>query len=193
MDDTVLFLSAYNSTQYKATNWFLRKLRNVIPHKKKQMQSLLEKHHLSFVATDETITSVDGKMEVTAQYDYVHQATTFSFKSKDSAEKENDASDSLKDSGFYINLRHAQSILVDERYFKIEFTFWLEPFLVWINGQMYQIAAGCVSAAISMLYLESADAAIPVGAFAGYAVCSWLRYLFGGSGELDGCVPADPD
>ncbi len=46
MDDTVLFLSAYNSTQYKATNWFLRKLRNVIPHKKKQMQSLLEKHHL---------------------------------------------------------------------------------------------------------------------------------------------------
>ena len=70
------------------------------------MQSLLEKHHLSFVATDETITSVDGKMEVTAQYDYVHQATTFSFKSKDSAEKENDASDSLKDSGFYINLRH---------------------------------------------------------------------------------------
>ena len=116
MDDTVLFLSAYNSTQYKATNWFLRKLRNVIPHKKKQMQSLLEKHHLSFVATDETITSVDGKMEVTAQYDYVHQATTFSFKSKDSAEKENDASDSLKDSGFYINLRHAQSILVDERY-----------------------------------------------------------------------------
>ena len=22
---------------------------------------------------------------------------------------------------------------------------------------------------------------------------SWLRHLFGGSGELDGCVPADPD
>ena len=41
--------------------------------------------------------------------------------------------------------------------------------------------------------LESADAAIPVGAFAGYAVRSWLRHLFGGSGELDGCVPADPD
>ena len=40
---------------------------------------------------------------------------------------------------------------------------------------------------------ESADAAIPVGAFAGYAVRSWLRHLFCGSGELDGCVPADPD
>lgn len=55
------------------------------------------------------------------------------------------------------------------------------------------VASGCISAAISMLYLESADAAIPVGAFAGYAFRSWLRHLFGGSGELDGCVPADPN
>ena len=55
------------------------------------------------------------------------------------------------------------------------------------------VAAGCLSAAISMLYLESADAAIPVGAFANHVVCSWLRHLFGGTGELDGCVPADPD
>ena len=55
------------------------------------------------------------------------------------------------------------------------------------------VAASCVSAAISVLYLESADAAIPVGAFAGHAVCSWLRRLFGGTGELDRCVPSDPD
>lgn len=142
MDDTVLFLSAYNPTRYKATNWFLRKFRNVVPRKKKKIQFLLEKYHLSFVATDKIIASVDGKMEVKAQYDYVRQETRFSFRSKTSAEKETDTSDVLKDSGFYINLRHTQSILVDERYFKIEFTFWLEPFLVWINGQMYQIDAG---------------------------------------------------
>ena len=60
------------------------------------MQSLLEKHHLSFVATDETITSVDGKMEVTAQYDYVHQATTFSSNQKIQLKKKINASDSLK-------------------------------------------------------------------------------------------------
>ena len=60
-------------------------------------------------------------------------------------------------------------------------------------GAENPVAAGCVSAAISVLYLESADAAIPVGTFAGYAFCSWLRHLFCGSGELDGCVPADPD
>ena len=34
-------------------------------------------------------------------------------------------------------------------------------------GAENPVAAGCVSAAISMLYLESADAAIPVGAFTG--------------------------
>ena len=37
-------------------------------------------------------------------------------------------------------------------------------------GAENPVAAGCVSAAISMLYLESADAAIPVGAFADHAV-----------------------
>ena len=41
-----------------------------------------------------------------------------------------------------MNLRHAQSVLVDERYFTINFTFWLEPFLVWIDGRMYQVDAG---------------------------------------------------
>ena len=41
--------------------------------------------------------------------------------------------------------------------------------------------------------LTKRDAAIPVGTFAGYAFRSWLRHLFCGSGELDGCVPADPD
>ena len=60
-------------------------------------------------------------------------------------------------------------------------------------GAENPVAAGCVSAAISVLYLESVDAAIPGGAFAGHAVCSWLRHLFGGTGELDRCVPADPD
>lgn len=60
-------------------------------------------------------------------------------------------------------------------------------------GAENSVAASCFSAAISVLYLESADAAIPVGAFANHAVCSWLRHLFGGTGELDGRVPADPD
>ena len=62
------------------------------------------------------------------------------------------------------------------------------------------VVAADVDGEIVRILVEAAEefevvrrSAIPVGAFAGYAVCSWLRYLFGGSGELDGCVPADPD
>lgn len=51
-------------------------------------------------------------------------------------------------------------------------------------GAENSVAAGCISAAISMLYLESADAAISVGAFSGHAVCSWLRHLFCGAGGI---------
>lgn len=142
MEDTVIFLSAYTSTQYKPTNCFISKLRSVVPYKKMQMQSLLEKYHFSFFATDEIFVSVNGKTDVKAQYDYIHQETIFSLESKDSAEKNNDVSDPLKDSGFYFNLRHTQSVLIDERYFKIEFTFCLEPFFVWIDGQKYQVDAG---------------------------------------------------
>ena len=49
---------------------------------------------------------------------------------------------SLKGSGFYINLQHAQSVLIDDQYFKIQFIVWLSPFLVWINDRMYQIDSG---------------------------------------------------
>ena len=38
-------------------------------------------------------------------------------------------------------------------------------------GAENSVAAGCVSVAISMLYRESADAAIPVGAFANHVIC----------------------
>lgn len=141
MNDMVLFLSAYNSTQYKSVNWFLRKLRNAVPRKKKMMQFLLEKHHLSFVATDTIIAYADGKTEVKAQYDYIHQMTNFSFNAKDLADEENDASNLLRKSGLYIGLRHAQSVLVDERYFKITVMFSLDPFLAWINDLMYQVDA----------------------------------------------------
>lgn len=129
MDDTVLFISAYDSTHYKALNWVLKKIRQTFPlTKKMNVQALLKKYHLSFVATDEVITSVDGKANVETRYDDVHQGTTFSFSSKDG--NDSDTIPFLKHSGFYLNLRHAQSVLLDARYFKINFTFWLSPFLV---------------------------------------------------------------
>ena len=143
MNDTVLFISAYNSTHYKVSNWILRKIHQSFPlTKKMKIQPLLKKYHLSFVATDEVFISVDGKAKVNAHYDYVQQRTTFSFSPKDVTDNDSDTMPFVKNSGFYINLRHAQSVLVDDRYFKINFTFWLSPFLVWINSQIYQIDAG---------------------------------------------------
>ena len=138
MGDTVLFISAYDPTHYTMTtaNRISRKIYRLFHLGKKQnIQSLLIKHHLSFIATDDVFISVDGNLKVKVEYDYVHQGSTFSFKPLGTA-------DTVKDSGFYTNLRHAQSVFLDSRYFKISFTIWLDPFLVWINGQMYQVDAG---------------------------------------------------
>lgn len=139
MDDTVLFISAYNPTSYKTTTWPLRKLRRILPKKNKgRIQSLLAKYHLSFIATDNSFVSITEKADVQMQYDYIHQATKFSFHDKDISADTN-MQPRTEDAGFYFNLRHAQSVLVDDRYFKIDFTYGLEPFLVWIDGRMYQI------------------------------------------------------
>lgn len=139
MDDTVLFISAYNPTSYKATTWALRKLRRIFPKKNKgRIQSLLAKYHLSFVATDNSFVSIKEKADVQMQYDYIHQTTKFCFRDKDISDDTN-IQPRTEDAGFYFNLRHAQSVLVDDRYFKIDFTYGLEPFLVWIDGRMYQI------------------------------------------------------
>lgn len=129
-------------TKYQAENWVSKKIRSVVSCKKNQIQFLLRKYHLSFVATDKIFASVDGKKEIKSQYDYVNQKTTFFFEAKDLVKSEDETSEYLKDSGFYLNLKHAQSVLIDEQYFKIEFTFCLDSFLVWINDQMYQVDAG---------------------------------------------------
>lgn len=143
MDDAVLFISAYDSTHYEASNWIIRKIRQSFSLSKKiKVQFLLKKYHLSFVATDEVLISVDGKAKVEAHYDYVRQGTTFSFSPKDGTDTDSDSMTLMKYAGFYTNLRHAQSVLLDVRYFKINFTFWLSPFLVWINSQTYQVDAG---------------------------------------------------
>lgn len=143
MDDTVFFISAYYSTQYKALNWISRKIRQSFSLSKNiKMQSLLKKYHLSFVATDEVFISPDGKAKIEARYDYVHQETVFSFNPQNGTNNDSNNMPFVKHSGFYLNLRHAQSVLLDDRYFKIKVIFWLSPFLVWINNQTYQVDAG---------------------------------------------------
>ena len=141
MIDTVLFITAYDTMHYKSSSRILSKIRQTFAFTKKaNVQSLLKKHHLSFIATDEIFISTDRKAKVETHYDYIHQGTTFSFQANGSAD--NDTTSFIEDSGFYINLRHAQSVLTDDCYFKISFTFWLSPILVWINDKIYQVDAG---------------------------------------------------
>lgn len=138
MDDTVLFISAYNTTSYKKTNCLFRKLRCILPNNRKvRLQSLLDKYHLSFIATDDSFVSSTEKMDVEIQYNDLHQTTKFSFHAKEVPD--DNAAPNIEGAGFYFNIRHAQSILLDDRYFKIDFTYGLEPFLVWIDSKQYQI------------------------------------------------------
>lgn len=144
MSDTVVFLSAYDTTNYKTPNWILRKLHLVFPaSSKKNIHTILNKNHLSFVATDEIIITADGKAKVDAHYDNICQGSKFTFEPKDTNNRDGNIMTIIKDSGFYTNLRHAQSVLVDDRYFKVDYTLWLSPILIWINGHIYQVDAGC--------------------------------------------------
>ena len=145
MKDRVLFMSAYDSTRYKPSNWILKKLRWAFAFTRKEnVQSLLEKYHLSFFATDEKFISVDVKAKVDVHYDYVHQRSIIFFQPKDSTDNDSDtdAEPFIEGSDFYINLQHIQSVFVDDRYFKIKCICWLSPILVWINDKIYQVDAG---------------------------------------------------
>lgn len=142
MDDAVLFISAYKSVHSKAPTWPLRNLRQVfLSSNKENIHSLLKRHHLSYIAAGGFLTSVDEKVKTETHYDYIHQKTTFSFEPQN-PDKSNYDMSSLEGSAFYINLLHAQSVLLDDQYFKIQFIVWLAPFLVWINDRMYQIDSG---------------------------------------------------
>ena len=101
MSDTVVFLSAYDTTNYKTLNWILRKLHLVFPaSSKKNIQTILNKNHLSYVATDEIIITADGKAKVDAHYDYICQGSKFTFEPKDTINRDGDTMTIIKDSGF---------------------------------------------------------------------------------------------
>lgn len=143
MKDTILFIGAYKSIDYKPENFLLKKFNYIFPiEKKEDIKSLLEKYHLSYMATDDVIAFIDSNMRIDTQYDYVHQKTALTFKQYNSSNKDIDYVSRIKDTGFYVNLRHAQSFLFDDQYFKINLTFWFNPFLVWINDHIYQVDAG---------------------------------------------------
>lgn len=142
MNDTILFISAYNSENRTSAKNFFKKLVYLSPFvQKEKIQSLLAKHHLSLIATNERIISIEGKEKINISYDYIKQKSFISLEPENNDTSNIENSSLIEGYKFHLNLMHTQSVLLDKRYFAINLTFWIEPFFVWINEQMYQIDA----------------------------------------------------
>ncbi len=100
MNECVIFMSAYNPTHYKTANWFSRNFHRIRSSRDKdRLQSLLKKYHLTYLANDDRIISVDKKLDLNIKYDYIHQSTTFDFPMEKSEQKGN--IDSIDDIGIF--------------------------------------------------------------------------------------------
>ena len=130
--DTVLFMSAYKAADIKK-HWHLSL-------RKPTLQCLLNKYHLQYIATDMNAVSESGKWKICTNYDYVRQCTSFHFESQENQGKSQ--TEETIQLGFYLNLKHAFSLLADSAYFHLEYTFWFKPFWAWIDNVQYQVDAG---------------------------------------------------
>lgn len=132
MKDTVIFMSAYDTTKYVKSNFL---------HFEKKMESskLLDKYHFTYILMGDKLISSQGTLELDSKYDYVQQKTIFEFKptnEKDNIEKFEKVIDKTS---FCVSLLHAQSVLTDSTYFNIDYVICMEQFLVNINKQLFQI------------------------------------------------------
>lgn len=133
MKDTIIFMSAYESTK-----WHKAKLK--MPLKKKpRLDVLLDKYHLTYMLKGEQLVSVKGKLKLCAKYDYMRQGTTFSFTPVDQKRDISDFEEIIDHTGFCVKMLHAQSVLSDPTYFQIDCFICMESFLVYIGGHAFQI------------------------------------------------------
>lgn len=133
MKDTIIFMSAYESTK-----WHKTKLK--IPLKKKPgLDVLLEKYHLTYMLIGDKLVSTKGKLKLCTEYDYIQQSTKFSFVSLDSRHDISDFEEIIDRTGLCVKMLHAQSVLSDPTYFQIDCFICMESFLVYIGGHAFQI------------------------------------------------------
>lgn len=130
--DTVLFISAYKTGEIKRSYQY--------GSGKVSLQELLKKYHLEYIATSQNLVSESNKWDVSTTYDDIQQCTSFQLKAQTKQEKSQESKS--KQFAFYMNLKHAFSILADSAYFNLKYTFWLKPLEVWIGEDQYQVNAG---------------------------------------------------
>lgn len=132
MSDTIVFMSAYDITKYS-------KAKLLRFNKRQGLDVLLQKHHLSYMLLGDKLVSPKGTLFLRAKYDYIHQNTTFSFEPVKENRDIEEFEEIINSTGFCAKLLHAQSVLADSVYFKIDYFICMESFLVHVGGRLFQI------------------------------------------------------
>lgn len=131
MRDSVIFLSAYQTTKFtKSRNPF---------HRKSNMVDLLKKHHISYMLHKNKIVSPECALSLNSEYDDISQISSFSFEPINKKESDCDFREIINSTGACVRLLHAHSLLTDSRYFKMEQMWGLHPFIVYIDDDAFQI------------------------------------------------------
>ena len=131
MGDTIVFMSAYETTKYSKSKLPFRK--------KPKLDTLLDKHHMTYMLMGNKLISSKGALKLCAEYDYIQQSTSFSFTPINEKRDIDDFEEIVKRTGFCIKLLHAQSVLADSLYFNIDYFICMESFLVHIGEHVFQI------------------------------------------------------
>lgn len=132
MSDTIIFMSAYDITQYSKSK---------LPHfdKKQALDTLLNKHHLTYMLLGDKLISSKGTLKLRTEYDYVQQKTRYSFNTIKETDDIEEFEKIIGRTGFCVKLLHVQSVLADLTYFKIDYFICMESLLVNVNNRLLQI------------------------------------------------------
>lgn len=131
MRDTVIFLSAYQTTTYT-------KSRNPFPQKE-DLNELIKKHHITYLLHNNKIISSEGTLSLDTKYDDVSQVSSFTFNPANEKKTVDDFDELINSTGACVKLLHAHSLLADSRYFQLEQIWGLQSFLVYIDDDVFQI------------------------------------------------------
>ena len=130
-NDTIIFMSAYKATKYSKSRNLFKKTVEIL--------TLLRRYHITWLLDNDEFVSRQGRLKLHTEYDYVKQNTKFSFLPMDENENIKEYEDIINHAGFCIKLLHAQSVLSDTSYFKINLSILMESFNVYIGKKIFQV------------------------------------------------------
>lgn len=131
MDETIVFMSAYEITKYSKSK--------LLHRQKSNLGTLLDKHKLIYMLMGDKLISSIGALKLSTKYDYIQQSTTFAFNPIKEEQTIEDFDEILERTKFCVNLLHAHSVLADSLYFKIDYFICMESFLINIDKNVFQI------------------------------------------------------